>query len=178
MFQEQRVRLWQQSQPSEEIDMFFSHTWQTPGRWKYLVLLFETGRLCFMVAWVVAAGTMTLLCLLGAVPLPFEPTIQILDFEAGVVLIIVICSRFGLLTLWEHFTGGMSAANTSNGSCPCQGVTPTGPWIMLSGTVASVLGLVASPYAPSLLQRDKACFLDKAAGPKPRNAEDLLASGR
>ena len=39
-----------------------------------------------------------------------------------------------------------------------------GPWIILSGMVASLLGLIASPHAPGLLRRDESCFLDKATG--------------
>ena len=43
-------------------------------------------------------------------------------------------------------------------------MTPMGPWIILSGMVASLLGLIASPHAPGLLRRDESCFLDKAIG--------------
>ncbi|CAE7417129.1 HMCN1 [Symbiodinium sp. CCMP2592] len=122
MHKEQRLQLWEQSEPTEEIDVFFSHTWQTAGHWKYLALLFETGSSCSLAAWGVASATMTLLCCLGAVPLPFGPTTRVLKFEA---------------------------------------VTPMGPWIILSGMAASLLGLIASPHAPGLLRRDESCFLDK-----------------
>jgi len=122
MHKEQRLQLWEQSEPTEEIDVFFSHTWQTAGHWKYLALLFETGSSFSLAAWGVVSATMTLLCCLGAVPLPFGPTTRVLKFEA---------------------------------------VTPMGPWIILSGMVASLLGLIASPHAPGLLRRDESCFLDK-----------------
>ena len=79
--EEQRVRLWDNSQPMEEIDLFFSHTWQTAGRWKYLVLLLETGNHCFLMAWVMAGLLMLVLCLMGTIPLPFEATTRVLDFE-------------------------------------------------------------------------------------------------
>ena len=38
-----QTKLWSKSQPVESFDVFFSHTWQTPGSRKFLSLLLQYG---------------------------------------------------------------------------------------------------------------------------------------
>ena len=40
----------------EELDMFLSHTWETPGRWKFLSLLLQRGWPFLLVAWAAGAS--------------------------------------------------------------------------------------------------------------------------
>ena len=52
---EDRLRLWQQSQPMEQIDVFVSHTWLAPSRSKFWYLLSRRGWFMSFLLWLMAA---------------------------------------------------------------------------------------------------------------------------
>ncbi|CAK9070872.1 Probable flavin-containing monooxygenase 1, partial [Durusdinium trenchii] len=67
----ERMKFYSQSKPTTSIDIFFSHTWLTDGKWKALSLLLESNQLTVVVAWAVAALTAFFLCLFEVLPMPF-----------------------------------------------------------------------------------------------------------
>ena len=58
---EDRLRLWQQSQPMEQIDVFISHTWLAPSRSKFWYLLTRHGWFSSFLLWLMAASVSVIL---------------------------------------------------------------------------------------------------------------------
>ena len=64
-----QTELWSKSQPVESFDVFFSHTWQTPGSKKFLSLLFQFGWRTAMANCVCCTTLVFLLAASGALPM-------------------------------------------------------------------------------------------------------------
>ena len=60
------------SEPVRSLDVFLSHTWLTPGRWKFLSLLVRYGWPIMLVAWAFGTALSCLFTLLGALPLFYK----------------------------------------------------------------------------------------------------------
>eukprot|EP00439_Symbiodinium_sp_Y106_P078763 s2796_g17.t1 len=69
--EEDRAGLWDRSEPVEAFDIFLSHTWRTPGRWKVLSLLFQSGLWFTLLCTVICVATTVTLCLTQVIPMPF-----------------------------------------------------------------------------------------------------------
>ena len=66
---QRRSKLSGLSEQVENFDIFFSHTWVTPGRWKVLSLLFQRGWPAMLVAWTAGVLLACTLCMLDVLPL-------------------------------------------------------------------------------------------------------------
>ncbi|CAK9112400.1 Uncharacterized protein SCF082_LOCUS52111 [Durusdinium trenchii] len=74
MTEEQCARLFEQTTGVEQFDLFISHTWQTPGRWKYLSFILQSSwKLCISL-WLILALVAWLLCIYDLFPMPFQYT--------------------------------------------------------------------------------------------------------
>ena len=69
---EARSGLWDKSRPVQGYDVFLSHTWLTPGKWKVLSLLLQSGWKQIWVIWFLSLSMILTLGLLGALPAPFQ----------------------------------------------------------------------------------------------------------
>ncbi|CAJ1440172.1 unnamed protein product [Effrenium voratum] len=69
---QQRERLWQLSAPVKKFDIFLSHTWHSPGTWKYLALLLQSSCPVVFCVWAFAAALIFGLCMMDILPLPFR----------------------------------------------------------------------------------------------------------
>ena len=108
------------SQPAECLDVFLSHTWLTPGRWKVLSLMLQLGWRPMLVIWLLMMAVLPVMVKNELLPMPFITEQASLDFE---------------------------------GECPWF------PWLLMSGALALILGMLMVPYIPG--QRTM-CFLDVA----------------
>jgi len=79
--EEDRLGLYERSAPSAGFDVFLSHTWQTPGRWKVLSLLMQAGRDYALAGWAIATGTAFVLSWLDVLPMPWRSTSHFPQFE-------------------------------------------------------------------------------------------------
>ncbi|CAE7370813.1 unnamed protein product [Symbiodinium pilosum] len=68
------------SEPVRSLDVFLSHTWLTPGRWKFLSLLVRYGWPTMLVAWASGTALSCLFTLLGVLPLFYEWEFRGMDF--------------------------------------------------------------------------------------------------
>ena len=75
-------RLWERSHPAEAFDVFFSHTWNAPGRLKFLSLLFQYGWPTVTVSWLCVVTVAFVQGAFGLVPLPFTFHADTLGFKA------------------------------------------------------------------------------------------------
>ena len=114
-----RQKLWSMSTQVSSFDIFFSHTWQTSGRQKYLSLLLQSGWRVALAAWVAAAALAFFLGGNGTLPLPFPYNPRHFDLQMDCYM---------------------------------------GPWLCVFGHLATVLGLLLSPYIPRC--QLSMCFLD------------------
>ena len=119
-----RAELWNRSRPVQQFDLFLSHTWMTPGKWKLLSLLLHSGSHKVLLIWSTAVIAATSLTILGRLPSPWLVEVHAMEFKA-------IC--------------------------------PVGPWIDLASFVATVFGLLVSPYVPNARRQHDICFLDVAS---------------
>ncbi|CAE7576100.1 unnamed protein product, partial [Symbiodinium pilosum] len=76
-----KSKLWEKSQPVERFDVFFSHTWRTPGRWKVLSLLFQYGWPFTLTCWACVASLVFFLGALGWLPTPLTFHADVLGFK-------------------------------------------------------------------------------------------------
>ena len=60
------------SDPVPNLDIFLSHTWLTPGRWKVLSLLVRYGWPSMLVAWATGTALSCVCTLLGVLPTLYE----------------------------------------------------------------------------------------------------------
>ncbi|CAE7544015.1 unnamed protein product [Symbiodinium natans] len=81
MDEDSRSRLWDKSKPVERFDVFFSHSWRTPGKWKVLSLLFQYGWPFVMVCWACVAGLVFVLGAFGLLSTPLIFNADVLDFK-------------------------------------------------------------------------------------------------
>ncbi|CAE6966328.1 GIP [Symbiodinium natans] len=77
---EDRMSLYQLSKEVPEFQMFISHTWRTPGRWKVLSLSFQCGWHHVLLCWCGAVFLCFGLCLADVLPMPFKYKARILGF--------------------------------------------------------------------------------------------------
>mmetsp|Transcript_22502 Transcript_22502/g.53032 ORF Transcript_22502/g.53032 Transcript_22502/m.53032 type:complete len:547 (-) Transcript_22502:87-1727(-) len=63
-----RASLWSRSTVTDELDIFLSHTWHTPGWKKVLALLVQSGSHCFLFGWLLGVTLVYLLELAGVFP--------------------------------------------------------------------------------------------------------------
>ncbi|CAE7021168.1 unnamed protein product [Symbiodinium microadriaticum] len=66
---QRRSRLNGHSHPVKHFDIFFSHTWLTPGRWKVLSLLLQRGCTFMLLAWSFGIALSFVLCMFDILPL-------------------------------------------------------------------------------------------------------------
>ena len=69
---EDRRGLWDKSKPVHHYDIFLSHTWLTPGRWKVLALLLQSGWKHIWTVWFLCMSAMMTMGLLGWLPTAFK----------------------------------------------------------------------------------------------------------
>ena len=72
------------SDPVKRLDVFFSHTWLTPGRWKFLSLLLRYGWPIMLTTWATGTALSCLLTLLGVFPMIYQAEIIALNFHKDV----------------------------------------------------------------------------------------------
>ncbi|CAE7333058.1 HERC1 [Symbiodinium sp. CCMP2592] len=60
------------SEQVQSLDVFFSHSWLTPGRWKFLSLLVRNGWPYMLAAWAIGTALACVGVLLGVLPLMYE----------------------------------------------------------------------------------------------------------
>ncbi|CAE7561234.1 unnamed protein product, partial [Symbiodinium pilosum] len=82
MLEQDRLGLWEYSAPAQSFDIFLSHTWLTPGRWKVVSLLFQSGYHFTLVSVVTCVAATCLLCGWRVLPMPFTYIVDYPDFEA------------------------------------------------------------------------------------------------
>lgn len=68
---EDRTGLWEKSRPVQKYDVFLSHTWLTPGRWKVFSLLLQSGWKQMFAVWFFCISVVMTIGLLGWLPKPF-----------------------------------------------------------------------------------------------------------
>lgn len=68
---EKRMKFYEQSVPTKGIDIFFSHSWKTAGRWKALSLFLQGNWLTVVIAWSAAVCAALCLCVFDMLPMPF-----------------------------------------------------------------------------------------------------------
>ncbi|CAK9040717.1 Uncharacterized protein SCF082_LOCUS23620 [Durusdinium trenchii] len=125
--------LWQSMTTVRSFDIFLSHTWCTPGRWKILSLLMQFGWPHALTFWSIGVSVMAYL-------------------------------------RWQLLVPGWG-----NYMLTSRGVTyecSHSPWIIISGWVSLVIGLMVSPYLPL---RTTFCFFDIAS--IHQSDEDLKERG-
>eukprot|EP00931_Biecheleriopsis_adriatica_P038785 TRINITY_DN22171_c0_g1_i1.p1 TRINITY_DN22171_c0_g1~~TRINITY_DN22171_c0_g1_i1.p1 ORF type:complete len:244 (-),score=20.72 TRINITY_DN22171_c0_g1_i1:67-798(-) len=66
------VLLWTASRNTAHFDIFLSHTWWTPGKWKVLALLIRSGLDCASVFFFLSILLILSLYMLGVLPMPFR----------------------------------------------------------------------------------------------------------
>ena len=77
-----RAELWSRSRPVEHFDVFLSHTWMTPGKWKLLSLLFHSGSQKVLVIWFIIVLAVLSLAILGVLPAPWWIEAHAMEFKA------------------------------------------------------------------------------------------------
>lgn len=82
--QEEKTRLYRASVPTSRLDMFVSHTWLTPGKWKFLSLLLQFGWPTVLICWLLGVVLGFVLCMTEVLPLFRAYQVRALDF-AGVI---------------------------------------------------------------------------------------------
>ena len=78
-----RARLWELSAPASKFDLFLSHTWQSPGKWKYVSLLLRSGSRTILCAWALAVSAAFGLCILDVLDSPLEYVPQHIDVQGS-----------------------------------------------------------------------------------------------
>ncbi|CAE6966319.1 GIP [Symbiodinium natans] len=78
---EERMSLYQLSKKVPKFQMFISHTWWTPGRWKVLSLSFQCGWHYVLICWFCAIILSAVLCKAGVLPMPFKYQARIFGFN-------------------------------------------------------------------------------------------------
>eukprot|EP00439_Symbiodinium_sp_Y106_P012084 s4952_g1.t2 len=76
-----KSKLWEKSEPVDRFDVFFSHTWRTPGRWKVLSLLFQYGWPFTLTCWACVAAFVFVLGAFGWLPTPLTFRADVLGFQ-------------------------------------------------------------------------------------------------
>mmetsp|Transcript_60167 Transcript_60167/g.134234 ORF Transcript_60167/g.134234 Transcript_60167/m.134234 type:complete len:522 (+) Transcript_60167:2-1567(+) len=80
---EDRAALWDKSSPAEAFDVFLSHTWLTPGRWKVLSLLFQSGWEFILLTTGLATAVVFMFGACGLLPMPFTLKVEgVQDYSA------------------------------------------------------------------------------------------------
>ena len=77
---EDRLALYNLSAPARSFDVFLSHTWWTPGRWKLLSLSFQCGWCYVLALWILTVVLTALLCLEDVLPMPMKYEARIMGF--------------------------------------------------------------------------------------------------
>ena len=65
----QKKELFASSRPVAKLDIFLSHTWRTPGKWKFLSLLLHSGWRQILGFWAMGTALGFALCMLEVLPL-------------------------------------------------------------------------------------------------------------
>ncbi|CAE7261576.1 unnamed protein product [Symbiodinium natans] len=105
---QERMSLHEMSHAVESFQVFLSHTWRTPGKWKFLALSFQCGWQYALGGWFMSLVLCWGLCAVDVLPMPLEYDATILDFEdlcpLGFWIITggLLATTFGLLSvpLW------------------------------------------------------------------------------
>ncbi|CAE7223008.1 unnamed protein product [Symbiodinium sp. CCMP2592] len=74
MEEHQLRQLHAHSRSAEGYEVFFSHTWTTPGRWKFLSLLLDSCWRSTLLSWAFATTVGAMLCYYEILPMPFQHT--------------------------------------------------------------------------------------------------------
>jgi len=78
----ERMQFYRAGAPTKSIDIFFSHTWKTPGKWKALSLFVQGNWLSVVIAWVLTVFGAFWLCVFDLLPMPFFYEVNALGFKA------------------------------------------------------------------------------------------------
>ena len=81
MNEQQLLNLFGKSKKSEELDIFFSHTWWTPGYRKYLSVLLSTFWHVALPAWLLSVVVLSLLYQVDVLPMPFVFWLSWADYQ-------------------------------------------------------------------------------------------------
>ena len=92
----QRAQLYGQSEPVAKLDVFISHAWHTPGKWKFLSLLLQFGWKPTLLFWAFGTSLSFILSLFDV--LPQVITVRVTALEQA-----------GPAAFWLLLTGLLSA---------------------------------------------------------------------
>ncbi|CAE6935694.1 GIP [Symbiodinium microadriaticum] len=118
---EDRLALYNLSAPARSFNVFLSHTWWTPGRWKFLSLSFQYGWCYVLALWILTVALTASLCLEDVLPMPMKYEARIMGFTD---------------------------------------VCPMGICVLCSSLLATVLGLLSTPYWPRCFSFADTGFID------------------
>ena len=97
-----RAALFELSSRVAFFNVFISHTWQTPGRWKIIALCLQCGWHGALMFWFVAVFTCFALCAVDILPMPlsYESTIfpEVYPMGFWILLASPIATLMGLLS--------------------------------------------------------------------------------
>ena len=82
MQEEERAALYTRSRPVQHFDLFLSHTWRTPGKWKAFALLFRTGWPIMLLGNAVSVCLAFCLCATRVLPMPFDYAPPLVNFSS------------------------------------------------------------------------------------------------
>ena len=93
------AQLWSSSLPTKSLDVFISHSWQTPGSQKMLAFLLQLGWLHGLLGWSLATGLVLGLRLQGILDEPLQRTLVLagVRYECGATYWLLIAGAAGLL---------------------------------------------------------------------------------
>lgn len=69
---QERAGLWERSKPVQSYDVFLSHTWLTPGRWKVLALVIQCGWKQIILVWCICISVLGIIVVVVEPPMPFR----------------------------------------------------------------------------------------------------------
>ena len=113
------MRLYNMSEKVTYFHVFLSHTWWTPGRWKFLSLSFQCGWHYGLIFWFSSVAICAALCLYDVLPMPltYRATIMGFDEVCPMGFWIISCScvatGLGLLStpLWPERREGQDMSH-------------------------------------------------------------------
>ncbi|CAE7500753.1 unnamed protein product [Symbiodinium natans] len=106
-------RLRAASSETEVFDLFISHTWMTPGYYKYLSLLLSSYLHFAFMAWVAVAISVLLLYEVNMLPMPFV-------YQAVATQLEVPCGIWGGCLTFLFALGALFVAPDAASACGCQ----------------------------------------------------------
>ena len=167
----EKEQLYKASEPTDAFAMFISHTWLTPGKWKFWSLMLHFGWPTMLAFWL--CGVTLAFVLLGQVlllivflrkafihihplaftrsrrPCLYSPHNKENEFKWADGR---LHPRLCMADILPPFS------NLQVRALGFTGVIPSGCWIQVAGLLANIGGAVLFPYLPS--RKSDLCFLD------------------